>query len=81
MKYFQSLPVNNVYFQIHYFIISQQIKLSLPSVEESVHTLYITKVVMTNSKKQVTLKDFLNDLYSTLSTGVTNNIQTNAIPF
>lgn len=41
MKYFHSLPVNNVYFQIHFFSISQQIKLSLPSVEKSVSILYL----------------------------------------
>lgn len=50
MRYIHRSPVNNVYFQIHYFIISQWIKMSLLAVKESIHLLYL---LQSNRKKWV----------------------------
>ena len=50
MMYFHCSLVNNVYFQIHYFIISQWIKISLLAVKQSVHLLYL---LQSNKKKLV----------------------------
>lgn len=48
MRYFHCSPVNNMYFQIPYLVISQWIKISLLAVKESIHLLYLLQSTSKN---------------------------------